>query len=242
MTKTSVVAWIDSRWYPAHPSNWDSLALRRLVLARLKPEHDVLDFGAGAGLVREMDFRGIARSVTGVDPDPRVLENPMLDTPIIHSASRLPFDDCSFDVVVACNVVEHLSAPTNSFLEIRRVLRPGGFFFFKTPNRLHYVALSSALTPHGFHRWYNKRRGRAESDTFPTYYRANTRSSLRRIALAAGLLVDSLCVLEGRPEYLRFNPLLYLLGLIYERSVNSTPQLEDIRVVIVGAFRRPEHE
>ena len=49
--------------------------------------------------------------------------------------NRLPFDDCSFDVVTALAVIEHL--PPKKFesvvQEIHRVLRPGGCFILTTP-------------------------------------------------------------------------------------------------------------
>jgi hypothetical protein len=53
--------------------------LRRWVLAALNPNAHVLDLGAGAGIVPEMNFRGLAARVCGVDPDPRVLQNRHLD-------------------------------------------------------------------------------------------------------------------------------------------------------------------
>jgi len=36
-----------------------------------------LDLGAGAGIVSQMNFKGIASRVCGIDPDERVLSNPI---------------------------------------------------------------------------------------------------------------------------------------------------------------------
>jgi demethylmenaquinone methyltransferase/2-methoxy-6-polyprenyl-1,4-benzoquinol methylase len=41
----------------------------------------------------------------------------------------LPYDDQSFNVVMAAHVLEHLSDPQRALAEMVRVLRPGGMVF-----------------------------------------------------------------------------------------------------------------
>jgi hypothetical protein len=123
--------------------------------------------------------------------------------------------------------------------EVARVLRPGGWFLAKTPNLRHYVSLAARCTPHSWHVAFNARRGRAESDTFPTRYRLNTPERLCETAIRAGLQVECIRLVEGRPEYLRMWALTYLLGWGYERVVNLLPGLERFRVVILAELRRP---
>ena len=62
--------------------------------------------------------------------------------------------------------MEHLEDPETVFGEINRVLKPGGIFLFKTPNRRHYMPLIAQLTPYRFHQFINKLRGRDSEDTF----------------------------------------------------------------------------
>lgn len=48
---------------------------------------------------------------------------------------RFPFDDASFDLVLWCEVIEHLTAnPVHALSEIHRVLKPGGALVVSTPN------------------------------------------------------------------------------------------------------------
>jgi hypothetical protein len=121
------------------------------------------------------------------------------------------------------------------------VLRPGGLFISKTPNRTHYVAALATVTPHRFHEWVNKRRGRPEADTFPTFYRANTAGAVRGLARAAGFEVVDVARWEGPPNYLRILPPLYPVGILYERLVNATEVLAPFRAVLVATLRKPAH-
>lgn len=230
---------IDKRFYPATQQNWDDDFFRQHILAVLRPEATVLDLGAGAGIVRQMDFRGHAARICGIDLDPRVEQNAMLDEAGVADAAHIPYSDGSFDVVFADNVLEHLPEPEKVFCEINRVLKPGGSFLFKTPNKWHYMPFVARFTPQRFHRYVNRLRGRAEVDTFPTCYRANTPRAVLALGRAAGLDVVMIERIENRPEYLRMTWPTYLVGLLYERVVNSTDALGALRVLLVGRLVKP---
>lgn len=235
------VAWLDARLYPGYGHRWDDTLFRERILARLGDARDqsVLDLGAGAGIVEEMDFRGHARRICGIDPDPRVVDNPYLDEGKVGVGESIPYPDASFDLVFADNVLEHLPNPEEVFAEVARVLKPGGRFLAKTPNKHHYVPLIARLTPHRFHQWVVRWRGRAGDDVFPTRYLANSRADIRRLAPGAGLEVVNIDLIEGRPEYLRFSALTYLLGFVYERLVNTVLGLAGLRVLLVAELRKP---
>ena len=233
-----VTDWMDQSWYSEFAKNWDDLLFRERILANIKPDAVVLDLGAGAGIVAQMNFKGLAKKVCGVDLDPRVVENSMLDEGRVSDAGEIPYGDALFDVVFSDNVFEHLDEPLAVYKEVARVLKPGGVLLFKTPNKWHYMPTVARMTPHGFHQFVNRLRGRAEIDTFPTRYRTNTKGDIQRLAAAAGFTVERVERIEGRPEYLRMTWPTYLVGFLYERIVNSTNFLAPFRILLVGTLRK----
>jgi SAM-dependent methyltransferase len=166
------------------------------VRSLLTSESAVLDFGAGRGawtegelapLQRELrDLKGHVARVVGVDVDPVVLENDSLDEVLqIEPGGRLPFDDETFDLVLADHVLEHVSrtdAPAVA-AEFARVLKPGGWISARTPNRWGLIAIAARLVPNRLHVAVLKRLqpGRPAEDVFPTRYAMNTHRDLRRL-------------------------------------------------------------
>lgn len=233
----SLIGWIDRSFYREFANNWDNLIFSQKVRECLERESVVLDLGAGAGIVLHLDFRGTARRICGVDLDQRVLENPYLDEACVGYAEAIPYPDNFFDVVFAANLLEHLREPLKVFKEVRRVLKPGGLFLFKTPNKWHYVTFLGSITPHGFHEYVARRKGRDNLDTFPTFYRANTSRTIKYIAKCSGFTLKEINLVEGRPEYMRITSATYLIGLIYERIVCKVKGFESFRIVIVGILQ-----
>lgn len=237
------MSWIhklDRRFYPDVDNNWDDALFRGEILQCLSPDFQILDLGAGAGIVSQMNFRGHVKKVCGVDVDPRVMQNPYVDEAHVADISQLPFADDEFDVVIADNLLEHLAEPENTFSEVFRVLKREGVFLAKTPQKFHYVPLIARLTPLWFHKAVNRRRGRAEVNTYPTLYRANSVKALRKLAQLAGLQIEKIDRVEGRPEYLRLYWPTYLIGVSYERFVNSSRVFAMLRVLLFVKLRKPQ--
>jgi ubiquinone/menaquinone biosynthesis C-methylase UbiE len=236
---SKITELIDRFFYPDFQDNWDDLLFRERIESKLNSNSVILDVGAGAGIVEAMNFRGKVSRVCGIDLDPRVLANDKLDEGNIANAGEIPFADETFDVVFADNVMEHLDDPRTVFGEINRVLKPGGALLFKTPNRSHYMPLIARWTPHGFHQFVNRVRGRDAEDTFPTLYLANSERQVKEIATVSGFEVARIEFVEGRPEYLRMFPVTYLLGVLYERLVNASEAFSRFRILLIAELRKP---
>jgi len=233
------MSWLQKRLYPDEASRDPTIPFLRLVDERIRPEHEVLDMGAGAGALNRYQYKGRIRRMVGADLDPRVASNPLLDEGVVADLSSLPFADNSFDVAFSIYVLEHIADPEKFAREVARVLRPGGHFLALTPNRYHYVPLIASLTPTWFHRWYNARRGRSHADTFPTLYRMNTRRRLTSQMKAAGLEPAVVRTIEVQPNYLTGFAPAFLVGAMYERVVNSSDLFSAFRVNILIDFRKP---
>ncbi len=153
----------------------------------------VLDLGAGRGAQVETTTPGFKRSLLtlkgrvarliGADVDPAVLENPLLDEAhVIAPGEALPFDDASFDLILSDWVAEHVDDPTSFAAEIHRILKPGGWFCARTPNKFGVIAAGATLIPNRLHRRVLNllQPNRKEHDVFPTRYRLNTRAAVRK--------------------------------------------------------------
>jgi SAM-dependent methyltransferase len=117
---------------------------RRLVGG---PGRRVLDLGCRYGALTRAYVEG--NDVVGVDVDRQALAEAAklgIETRLADVDEPLPFEDESFDVVVAGELLEHLRDPRRLVAEARRVLRSGGTFVASVPNayrlknRLRFLA------------------------------------------------------------------------------------------------------
>jgi SAM-dependent methyltransferase len=201
----------------------------------------ILEIGAGASNPTST-FLATLGELHGVDPDVAVRHNRALVSAAVLDSAHYPYPDASFDACASDYVLEHVADPAPHFAEVARVLRPGGVYCFRTPNRYHYVTAVARLTPHWFHelvahRLRNVPRERARPH--PTFYAANSARRLRRLAAEAGLETERLVAIEKEPSYGMSSRPLFLAFMIYERLVNATELAEGLRVNILGVLRKP---
>lgn len=220
--------------YPTEESRNPTVTFAKLVEQQVKPSDRVLDIGAGAGERNRVSLKGRCLEIVGVDLDPRVANNPLLDRGIVADAISTGLESASFDLIFALYVLEHIDRPAEFAAEMARLLRAGGRFMFLTPNKYHYVTLLSRLSPDRFHKSFNAWRGRPREDTFPTRYLLNSRYDLTKHFVAAGFEAPHLRMIEVKPNYLTWSLPSFLIGAIYERIVNRLSMFSALRVNIIG--------
>jgi SAM-dependent methyltransferase len=159
----------------------------------------VLDLGCRSGALTRHFLEG--NSVVGLDVDPAALEKAAalgIEPVQANVEEPLPFEDASFDVVVAGELFEHLQFPDALVDEISRVLRPGGKLAGSVPNAFRVQSRLRFL------------RGSPPEDD-PTHLRMFSPTALRE--LLAGFERIELHFVGGR--YARLNARLFARDLVF---------------------------
>jgi len=126
---------------------------------------DILDIGCGGGLVCEPLAR-LGGNVTGADADAQAIEvacahadESGLEIAYINGAAE--DIEKQFDVVLALEIIEHVTSPAEFVQNVARLVKPSGLVIFSTLNRnpksflLGIVAAEHILkwVPKGTHSW-----------------------------------------------------------------------------------------
>jgi 2-polyprenyl-3-methyl-5-hydroxy-6-metoxy-1,4-benzoquinol methylase len=98
-----------------------------------------LEVGCGLGYFSNKAYK-LGANVTGIDIGPKLVSINKKLTPrgkfFVSSASKLPFKDQTFDVVLSTEVIEHVENQKTALREMSRVLKSGGILVITTPNRV----------------------------------------------------------------------------------------------------------
>ncbi len=129
---------------------------RYAFAARLARGKRALDAGCGAGY-GSAELARAALSVTGIDSAAEAVEYARVNYQAPNltfeqaSCTALPYGDASFDLIVAFEVIEHLTDWREFLAEARRTLAPNGQFIVSTPNKLYYGESRGAQGQNPFH-------------------------------------------------------------------------------------------
>jgi glycosyltransferase involved in cell wall biosynthesis/ubiquinone/menaquinone biosynthesis C-methylase UbiE len=143
------------------------------------PASRILDLGCSGGLFAA-HARAAGHHVTGVDcieiPGVRERTDHFVKASLEEGIPAEVGD--GYDIVVAADVIEHLSRPNAVLRDMSRVLRPGGQVLLSVPNFAHWYPRMRVVT--GMFGY--DRRGILDN----THLRFFTRSTLRRTVKATG--------------------------------------------------------
>jgi 2-polyprenyl-3-methyl-5-hydroxy-6-metoxy-1,4-benzoquinol methylase len=125
--------------------------------------------------------------LVGVDPSDNIAGNPY-----VHERANCTIEDYTtdreFDLATLRMVAEHIRDPRVAIESLARLVKHGGKVVIYTPNRWSPVSVAASIIPFWLHQpithflW-----GTKEEDVFPTVYRMNTRSRLRRLFQEGGV-------------------------------------------------------
>jgi SAM-dependent methyltransferase len=186
-----------------------------LISKLVRPDTRWLDVGCGRELfpsnrVLAAELSARCGFLLGVDPDDTLDQNPF-----VHARAKVPIDefttDRPFDLVTLRMVAEHIAHPERALAALAAATAPGGLLVVYTVNRFSPVPLLTSAVPFALHHPVKRLLWRTErEDTFPTCFRMNTRTSLRRLAEAAGFQELEFAYLDDCRTFGRFRPLLTL--------------------------------
>ena len=112
----------------------------------------ILDIGAGSGFMAQQIGNHIVEQggnpkdiLTACDLFPEYFKYNAINCNKLQFVNSIPFNDKSYDIVYAIEVIEHLENPVDFIKEVYRVLRPDGRFIITTPNVLNINSRLSYL-------------------------------------------------------------------------------------------------
>jgi SAM-dependent methyltransferase len=113
----------DPDWYGRVAETLRLVLLANELLAKESDGLEILDFGCGVGGFVELGRRSLQLEVWGTD----------INAPKVGKEHFLPaLGKRKFDVITACEVIEHLPDPRQTFDTIRAHLKSPGVFAFQT--------------------------------------------------------------------------------------------------------------
>ncbi|MBI2434569.1 MAG: class I SAM-dependent methyltransferase [Candidatus Hydrogenedentes bacterium] len=214
--------------------------LNAIIARHMHPTALVLDAGCSRG---DPDLPALlaGRYTVGCDMDLLGLRaNELAHGVVLAPLGKLPFPDNTFDLIACKWVLEHLEQPEIDLGECRRVLKPGGTFIALTPNAYSAFTLISRFIPYRLKQILKGNMfGVHEEDTFRTWYRANSRGRLARLARSVHFETEHLEFLPGMWTFFIFVPFLARLVRRLEDWQRQIPAARGALTYIIGVWKKP---
>lgn len=182
--------------------NFRNVSERRRVFSNLIVEDlqaryksTVLDIGCGRGMARDSDWQWAIKphveNYWGLEPDPNVIpEEGLFDQTQNTLMENATLPPNSIDVAYSWMVMEHVAQP-NAFCEtLFDTLKPGGTYYFATPNIRHYFTFTARFLKQlkvdeavlGFLR----KQEQLDEYHYPVQYKFNSETQIAKVAQSVG--------------------------------------------------------
>lgn len=220
ITKKEVCSQLIKKYYKDRGILFKDKMLANEIFMNITNFSRVLDAGCGSDAAVISKYCKNAGEAIGVDVLTKFRVPPWVKT-YTADLESLPFKDNYFDVIISKDVCEHLSRPFKVFKELRRVLNPKGKIIIVTPNKYSYSSVISNMLPTSLKAYFLKKIYKEEAyDNFPTFYRCNTKQSIKKITEKSGLRIEKIVSIRHYPYYLMFSVILFRLGILYDGMIS----------------------
>lgn len=144
---------LGGQWDHLRASAFGDVFTTEAFLALLPSDWIVADLGTGTGYLLPF-LAGTFRNVYAIDPSPAMLRcaklrarGQRLRNVVFRrgSLARLPLEDRSCHLAIACLVLHHVEDPSAALHEMRRILRPGGKFLLVEQQAHQFVEFHRAM-------------------------------------------------------------------------------------------------
>ncbi|HVQ36648.1 MAG TPA: methyltransferase domain-containing protein [Pyrinomonadaceae bacterium] len=173
------------------------------MIPDLEPQARVLELGA-----IPYDLTILLRKFAGLNVDPlsffefetaalttHILENSETNdrfefdyTPVNVERDLFPAPDSSYDLVLCCELLEHLLInPSHMLYEVHRVLKPGGYLLLTTPNVLRWGNVFSLIKGRNINDSYHG------NGIYGRHNREYSMDEVSQLLVANGFSIEQLC-------------------------------------------------
>lgn len=220
-----------------------------LIVADLKQRQNptVLDIGCGAGMARESDWQWAIKPhvnrYVGLEPDPNMVP----DEGLFDETQNALMEDAklepnSVDIAYSWMVMEHVAEPESFCKTLYDALKPGGTYYFSTPNIRHYFTFTAQFLKQLKIDEAVLSMIRKEDDLeeyhYPVQYKFNSEPQIAKIASAVGFEAPQFAYVEVEGPINYFpGPTKALFHLLaWKRTKLRTP---DRLLTMMGKITKP---
>jgi len=122
-------------YYEIKPSNLIFLLKKRYewINKFVYDKSKVLELGCGIGVTKDFIYKKCEFLSTDI------YDNNWVD--VVVDATKTPFEDSYYDVVFISNTIHHLPYPKKFLLEMKRIIKPGGYLLIQDVNCSFFLKL-----------------------------------------------------------------------------------------------------